>query len=188
MPRAGLTRERVVAEAALVADEAGLDRLTLAAVAKRCGVSLPGLYKHVDGLDSVRRDITVLAVRELTAALAAAAAGRAERDALHAIARAYREYAVRHPGRAAASVRAPAPGDEEHNAAGNAAVSLIAAVLAGYGIEGADAIDAIRSLRAALHGFVTLETAGGFGLAQSVDATFTRYIDALDTAFRTWSG
>ena len=31
-----------------------------------CGVSLPGLYKHVSGLDQVRRGIALLAVRELT--------------------------------------------------------------------------------------------------------------------------
>ncbi len=50
MPRAGLTPDRIISEAATVADEVGLDRLTLAAVAHRCGVSLPGLYKHVSGL------------------------------------------------------------------------------------------------------------------------------------------
>ena len=38
MPRVGLTHERVVAEAAAVADEVGLEGLTLAAVAKRFGV------------------------------------------------------------------------------------------------------------------------------------------------------
>ena len=43
MPRAGLTPERIIGQAAAVADEVGLDRLTLAAVAQRCGVSLPGL-------------------------------------------------------------------------------------------------------------------------------------------------
>jgi len=31
-----------------------------------------------------------------------------------------------------------------------------------------------------MHGFVTLEHAGGFGLPQSVDETFSRLIDGLD--------
>jgi AcrR family transcriptional regulator len=61
MPRAGLNRERIAAQAAVVADDMGFDRLTLAAVAARCGVSLPGLYKHVSGLDAVKRDVGVLA-------------------------------------------------------------------------------------------------------------------------------
>ena len=129
----------------------------------------------------------MLAVRELTAELAPAAAGLAGRDALVALARAYRGYARAHPGRYAASVRAPAPGDDEHAAAGAAAVRLLAAVLKGYRIEGADMIDAVRMLRAALHGFVSMEAAGGFGLPQSVDGTFTRLVDALHTAWPTWA-
>lgn len=187
MPRVGLTRERIAQQAAAVADQAGFDRLTLAAVAARCGVSLPGLYKHVNGLDTVRRDVAVLAVRELTAVLAQAAAGLAGRDALVAFAQAYRGYATAHPGRYAASVRAPDPGDEEHSAAGAAAIGLIANVLTGYRIEGEDLIDAVRMLRAALHGFVALEAADGFGLPQSVDATFTRLVGSLHTAWSTWN-
>jgi AcrR family transcriptional regulator len=186
MPRAGLTPQRVVQEAGVVADAAGLDRLTLAAVAERFGVAIPSLYKHVDGLDGLRRDLAVLAVRELAAALSRAAVGRAGRDALHAMAGAYRAYASAHPGRYAASVRAPAPGDAEHLAAAEDALAVFRAVLAGYGIAGADAIDAIRGLRAAMHGFVALEAAGGFGLPQSVDASYRRLVDALDTALTAW--
>src|SRR5215475_4651824 len=114
MPRAGLTPGRIITEAAAVADEVGLDRLTLAAVAQRCGVSLPGLYKHVNGLGEVRRGIALLAVRELTGA-----------DALRAISAAYRSYALTYPGRYAASVLAPAPGDEEHAEVATEAVEMI---------------------------------------------------------------
>jgi AcrR family transcriptional regulator len=175
-----------VAEAAVVADEVGLDRLTLATVAQRFGVSLPSLYKHVRGLDGLKRDLAVLGVRELTAALSAAAVGRAGRDALQAIAGAYRDYARAHPGREAASVRAPDPEDAKHVVAGTAAVAILAAVVSGYGIAGDDVIDAIRCLRAAMHGFATLEAAGGFGLPQSVDVTYTRLVDSLDAAFTSW--
>lgn len=186
MPRIGLTHKRVVAQAASIVDEVGLDRLTLASVAQRFGVSLPGLYKHIDSLDSLKRDLAVLGVRELTRALAAAAIGRARRDALFALAQAYRQFAREHPGLSAASVRAPNPADAEHLAASDAALTVLFAVLAGYGLTGDDAIDAIRILRACMHGFVTLELAQGFGLPQSVDATYTRLIDALDTTFAAW--
>ena len=186
MPRMGLNHDRVVAEAAMVADEAGLDRLALATVARRLGVSVPGLYKHIDSLDGLKRDLAVLGVNELTAAMSAAAVGRSGRDALCAIAEAYRDYAARHPGLAAASIRAPAPGDAEHEAAGEAAVGILLAVLAGYRIDGPDAIDAIRFLRVIMHGFVTLEAAGGFGLPQSVDGTFARIIDSVDVTFAGW--
>lgn len=186
-PRRTLTPARIVEEAAAVADEQGFDQLTLAAVAKRCGVTLPGLYKHVDGLDAVRRGVAIQAVRDVTSAMALASAGLAGRDALIAVCRAYRDFATAHPGRALTVVRAPEPGDEEHNAAGAAAVGLLAAVVKGYGIGGDDAIDAIRSLRAVLHGFAMLETGGGFGLGRPAEATFMHLIDGLDVAFQHWT-
>jgi AcrR family transcriptional regulator len=184
----GLSHDRVVAEAATVADEGGLDRLSLAAVAKRLGVSLPALYKHVDSLEGLRRDLAILGVRELTAALTAAAVGRSGRDALRAAALAYRRYAAAHPARCAASVRAPDPTDREHLAVAEAAVAVLAAIVTGYGVTGDDVIHAIRSVRVVLHGFVTLEAAGGFGLPQSVDETFARLVDSLDATFTRWAG
>jgi AcrR family transcriptional regulator len=186
MPRVGLNRERVVAEAAAVADEVGLDRLTLAAVAERFGVALPSLYKHVDGLDGLRRDLAVLGVRELTRALSKATVGRSGGDALRALADAYRAYAHAHPGRYAASVRAPDPDDVEHTAASAELLDIAFAVLAGYGVTGDDAVDAIRGLRAAMHGYVTLESASGFKMAQDVDVSYQRLIDALGIAFAEW--
>jgi AcrR family transcriptional regulator len=176
----------VVAEAARLADEVGPGAVTLAAIAQRLGVALPSLYKHVRGLDAVLQKVAALATVELAAELSAAAAGRAGADALHAVAEAYRGYAIRHPGRYAVSVRAPDPADPEHVAAGERAVGVVFAVLRGYGLEGDAAVDATRALRSALHGFIALEQAGGFGLPREVDRSYHRLVTALDAAYRAW--
>lgn len=184
MPRAGLTRERVIEQAAAVADEVGLEHLTLAAVARRCGISLPGLYKHVDGLEDVKRDIGLRAVRELTGMLAAAAVGVSGKEALTEFGRAYRAYARLHPGYYGAILHAPPPGDDEYAAVGANAVAVIASALKGYQLEDPALIHAVRILRAAFHGMVSLEMSGGFGLPESVDDTYANLVDAMDTAFR----
>ena len=186
MPRAGLNRERVVELATAVADDVGFDRLSLAAVAERAGVRLPSLYKHIESLDGLRRDVAVRALDELAAAVAPALSGRAGGEALRALAGAYRDYARRHPGRYAATVRAPLAADQAHAAAAGSVLRLVYAVLAGYGLDGDDAVDATRSLRASLHGFVVLETSGGFGLPRDVDRSFDRLVDALDRALADW--
>lgn len=187
MPRAGLSRASLVTVAGDIADEAGWDRLTLAAVAERVGVRLPSLYKHIDSLDGLRRDVAVAAVGSLAGALSAAAVGKAGGDALRAVAVAYRDFARRHPGRYAATVRAPAPGDAVHAAAADDALRVIFAVLAGYGLTGPAAVDAARALRAALHGFVALETGGGFGLPRGIDRSFKGLVAGLDAALRAGS-
>lgn len=185
MPRAGLSREVVVVEAARVADEVGYDRLTLATVATRLGVAVPSLYKHVDGLGDLRRGLTVLALGELGVALASAV-GRRDVDELRALADAYREYAQSHPGRYAATLRAVDPDDHDADEVSRAVLQTVFSMLAGYGLSGDDAIDAARSLRAALHGFVSLEAVGGFGMPRDVDRSFARLVQILDTAFLDW--
>lgn len=185
MPRAGLTREVVVAEAARVADEVGYGRLTLAEVAQRFGVAVPSLYKHVDGLDALRREVALLAIGELGEALARAAGPNGE-GGLHELCHAFRGFARSHPGRYAATVRAPDPADEGAGAASEGVLGTVLSVLGRYGLAGADAIDATRAVRAALHGFVSLEAVGGFGLPQDVDRSFARLVEILDAALRTW--
>ena len=187
MPRAGLSRPAVVTAAAELADEAGWERLTLAALAARLGVRLPSLYKHIDSLDGLRRDVAVLAVTQLGAVMSAAAIGRAGGEALRAVAAAYRDYGRRHPGRYAATVRAPAADDAEHTAAAETVLRVVLAVLAGYGLTGDDAVDATRALRAALHGFVALEAGGGFGMPVDVDRSYTRLVDGFDATLHGWA-
>lgn len=184
MPRAGLSREAVVAAAADLADDHGLEAVTLAAVAGAVGVRTPSLYNHVGGLDDVRRGVALTALRELGDALRDAAVGRAGDEALVALAHAYRAYARDHPGRYAAVQRAPGAADAELAAAAARAVDALLAVLGGYGLEGDDAIHAARAVRSALHGFVSLEVGGGFGIPVDLDESFDRMVAALARGLR----
>jgi hypothetical protein len=59
-------------------------------------------------------------------------------------------------------------------------------VFAGYGITGTDAVDAARFVRSALHGFVSLELGGGFGLSRSAESSFHRVVNATHRALRDW--
>jgi AcrR family transcriptional regulator len=186
VPRAGLTPALVVAEAARLADEVGLDRLTLATIAQRLGVALPSLYKHVRGLDALLQKLSALATAEIAADIAQAAVGRSRAEAVHAMADTYRAYARRHPGRYQATQRLPDPDDPEHVAAGERVVGTFFAVLRGYGLTGDDAVDATRALRSAMHGFVLLEQAGGFGLPVDIDRSFHQLVAGFEVALRSW--
>ncbi|MFO7544127.1 MAG: TetR-like C-terminal domain-containing protein [Trueperaceae bacterium] len=177
-PRAGLTRDRVVAAASELVDRDGLAALSLAALAKRFDVKTPSLYNHVDGLDGLRRELRRSGLRRLANELQKAAMGRAGHDALLAVAHAYRAFANVHPGLYALAQDASVTDDDLEQAA-SAVVDVVVAVLAGYGIDGDDAVHATRAVRSALHGFVALETQHGFGLPQSLDETFTRLVAML---------
>ena len=185
MARVGLDTDAVVAAAAQLADADGLEAVTLARLAAILGVRSPSLYAHVDGLADLRRRLAARGADELGAELQRAVAGRSRGDALSAMADAYRAYARAHPGTYAALQRAPARGDAEAVGAAAGVVEVVLAVLRGYGLEGDDAIHAARIIRATLHGFVTLETGGGFGLPLALDDSYARLVDVLDRGLST---
>ena len=180
MPRAGLDTERVVDAAARSPTPTGLDAVTLARVAGGLGVRAPSLYNHVDGRAGLLRALALRGVRELTAALRDAAVGRSGADALAATARAYRAYAQR-PSRASTRPACAGAGARRRRARAAAAetIDVVYAVLRGWHLEGDDAVHAARTFRSAVHGFVVLEAAGGFGIPLDLDASFERLVATL---------
>lgn len=182
MPRAGLSAASLVESAAALADAGGYESLSLTTLADSVGVRPPSLYKHIASLDDLRARLALHAYREIGALLRAAL--EAPGDALANLAAAYRRFTLERPGLAMALVRAPAGDDELTRAAAEVTEPLFALVR-GYGIQDPDElVHQARILRSALHGFVSLEAAGGFGLAQSLDATFERLVAALDVGLR----
>lgn len=184
MPRAGLDTQTVIDAATELADREGLEAVTLASLAKCLNVKPPSLYNHLDGLEGVRRALTLRGLREAYARITRAAVGLARDEALIAVAAAFREFAREHPGLYTASLRAPAPDDAEHAAAGNEIVAVVVTVLAGYGLKGDDVLHATRGVRALVHGFVSLEAAGAFGLPLDLDESFRRLLRAFITGLQ----
>lgn len=179
MPRAGLTPDLVVAEASRLSDEKGFEALSLAAVAKRFGVATPSLYKHVDGLTGLRREVSLRAVTELGDRLQHAAVGQSGPDALRALFTAYRAYAHEHPGGYTATQRGAAPADREAYAAFARPVEVIAAVLRGFDIPEGRMVHTIRALRSAVHGFVDLEAHGGFKMPEDIDQSYDVLVEGF---------
>lgn len=188
MVRAGLTAERVTVAGAELADEVGLDHVTMSQVARRLGVRDASLYTHVRNLEDLRGRIALLAADEKTIRIAEATAGRAGKDALIAFANAWREYAHQHPGRYTAT-QTPLRIDPElaANAPGpRRAVELTYGMLRAYGLAEPDLTDAVRLLRSTFHGFVALEAAGGFAHRRSPQQSWLRALDALHHLMEHW--
>ncbi len=111
--------------------------------------------------------------------------GRAGKEALVAVANAYREFAREQPGLYTLTLRSTEEPDTEIQQAGWRVVEVVLALLRGYGLEGDAALHATRYLRSTLHGFVSLEIGEGFGLDLSPSRTFDHILDALDHSLNT---
>lgn len=187
MPRAGLTPDRLVAAAADLADEAGLDHVTLSALARRFGVKDASLYTHVRNLKDLRTRLALLAGGEMIDRIAAAVEGREPgRDTLGAFAGAYRAYALEHPGRYAATQQAIDQDLLTDSPAMRRTADVTYGMLRAYGLEEPDLTDAVRLLRSTVHGYCALESTGAFGAPRDVQASWDRAIDALHVLLQNW--
>jgi AcrR family transcriptional regulator len=182
MPRMQLDKSKVVTAAAALVNSSGWEDLSLGALAGELGVQTPSLYNHIDGLPGLRRELTLLSTRQLGERLAEAAIGQSGPEAVRAIARAYRGYIKDNPGLYLLGVRSAAfkvPPDAELQAAQARVLGVTLAAIAAFGLSEPDALHAIRGLRSFIHGFATLEIAGGFGLPLDCEESFRRLIEVF---------
>ncbi|MFE3454017.1 TetR/AcrR family transcriptional regulator [Nonomuraea sp. NPDC059194] len=186
MARAGLTTDRVATAAADLADRIGFDKVTISALARGFGVKDASLYSHVRNLQDLRNKVAMIAARDMAERIVPAVAGRAGKDALVAFAHAYRDYALAHPGRYAAGQSQLPPELVAESQAHQRVFEACYALLRGYGLSEPDMTDAVRVLRSAFHGFVSLEASGGFGHPRDVGASWERAIDALHSMLEHW--
>ncbi len=180
MPRRpGLDKAAVVKAAADLVNAEGPQALGLGRLAEILGVQPPSLYNHIHGLPGLIKELALLSTQQLGDNLANAAIGKAGDQAIFAIAQAYRQYVKDNPGLYTFSLRSSAltqPSNEALNAAQDRVVRVSLAVLASLGLQGEEALHALRGLRSLVHGFSTLEAAGGFGLPLDCDESFQRLI------------
>ena len=189
MPRVGLNTAEVVAAGAAMADEVGIGRVSLAALAQRLGVKPPALYRHVDGLADLQHQIAALAMTEFGDALRDALQGKAGFDALAAMFTALRGYIQHHPGRYGATVGAEFHGEDDPLlVAGVRVINSIGALLSGYGIPADQTDHAIRTLRCTIHGFALLQAANGFQWSNDPDESFAWMIRFIDAGLRAVGG
>ena len=183
--KAGLDRTTVVQAAAALADTLGLEEVTLARLAEQLGVRTPSLYNHIAGLDGLRRELALLGTRALTTIMGKAVMGKARDEAIMALALAYRAFVKEHPGLYSATIRSSAfTTDSELQTAQQEGVEVVLRVLAAYEVHDTLAIHMVRGLRSVVHGFASLEIAGGFGISLEIDESFRLliqgYIRGLD--------
>lgn len=180
MPRVSNITEDLLADTAItLIEDGGPDALTLTSLAAALGIKPPSLYNHVSGIEDVRHLVGIVAMTRLGEAMAEAALGRTGPDALLALAEAYREFARSNPQIYVIAFSQAAGSDDTFDSHAWRALRPLYAVLSAAGLEEAEGVHAARMIRCALHGFVTLENAGQFGLPESVDESFDELIGWL---------
>ncbi|MDF2790580.1 MAG: TetR family transcriptional regulator [Neobacillus sp.] len=183
-PKVGLELTEILEAAAELADQFGMQEVTLANLAKKLGIRPPSLYNHFEGLGGLRKKMAIYGIERLYEVLAPAVIGVAGDEAVMMISKAYVNFARKHPGIYEATLMAPDMEDEDVQLAGSKIVELTVRVLQAYKLEGDTALHAVRGLRSILHGFSSLEKSGGFKMGLDLDESFEMIIKAFINGIR----
>ncbi|MGW6506654.1 TetR/AcrR family transcriptional regulator [Streptomyces niveus] len=184
-PRAGLTTDRLVRAGAELADEVGFEQVTVSALARQFDVKVASLYSHLKSSQDLKTRIALLSLEEMADRLSTALAGRAGKDALAAYGHVYRDYAREHPGRYTAA-RLTLDPETAAASAGPRHSQMARAILRGYDLTEPDETHAVRLLGSVFHGYISLETAGGFSHSSPAsDETWAWIVDRVDALLRT---
>ncbi|MFP5106700.1 WHG domain-containing protein [Neobacillus sp. C211] len=178
-PKIGLEISFIIEAAGEIADQHGVQEVTLANLAKKLGIRSPSLYNHFDGLTGLRKKLAIYGIDKLYEVMTDAAIGVSGTEAVLAVSQAYVDFSRKHPGIYEATLLAPDPEDVDVQQAGAKIVDLSVRVLQVYHLEGERALHAVRGLRSILHGFSALEQKGGFKMSLDLNESLMIIIKAF---------
>lgn len=180
MPRSGVDIDRIVAVAVTIADEKGIDGVTLKEISKRLGVSSPSLYNHVNGLSELKEELSLYALELLKDYLIRAVIGRGGILALKEMGKAYIRFAREHTGLYETIQWMNIASDMRSSSMFSEVVQLVYDIAADMGEDETVASHIIRTVRSLAHGYACIESHGGFSHPSSVESS---YAYAVDTFF-----
>lgn len=176
-----VTQEELVSAVRRIAEDDGIDAVTMSTVSAAVGLRAPSLYKRA----AHRHDLLRLAADDAAAELHAAitgsvAPGAAPADVLSAMAHAVRGFAARAPRVSGLLFAAPS---EQAGPSSTAMEPLLHVLLdaVSAAVPG-DPLPAARTFTAWVYGFCTMEQAGAFRLGGDVDAAFAHGLAVLVSA------
>lgn len=180
--RTRLDKNAVVQAAVEILNAEGVGALSLGRLADKLGIKTPSLYNHINGLDGLQLELEVINARLLADCLSEAAIGKSGSELFMDVSQAFRDYVKENPGLYMSTLRSSSMQqvlDENLQREEERTIKVGLVVMDSLGLQGEDAIHGLRAFRSIVHGFATLEVAGGFGMPQDCDESFRRLVSAL---------
>ena len=92
------TKEAVIKTTSDLADEKGLNNVSLKAVAQKLNIRTPSLYNHIESLDNLLLEVAHNGMREMNERMMKVAVGKIEKEAIKLVSIEYLNYMIEHPG------------------------------------------------------------------------------------------
>lgn len=179
MPRIGLSREKVIEQAAMLANEKGLKYVTITTLADHLGIKKPSLYNHIKSQDDIYQGIMIYGWKNGAEAITDHITEKDAHEALREYARGFYKYAIDNPGILEAMLWYNKYKSEELVQATRKVYTFFFAQTDKLHIDRVIANHLLRTYRAFLEGFLLLVVHDSFGNPISVNDSFELSLDVL---------
>lgn len=185
MGRTGLDRKSVIAAAAGLANNIGIENLSLKILAEELGIKSPSLYNHVESLEDLKHQLMLYGWKGMEQQMLQAAAGVSGYDAIRAICHTFYQYATQNPGLFNAMLWYNKFRNPESMDATSELFPIMFRISSSLNISEEHCNHLIRTIRAFLEGFALLVNNESFGNPVSIEESFELSLDVLIAGIKT---
>lgn len=179
MPRAGLNKEKLIEEAAKLANERGVGLLSLKMLADQIGVKSPSLYKHIQSLDELKQDLMFYGWSKLEKNIYEYVIGKSGDAAVKAMCKAYYDFAVANPGVFECMLFYNRYLTAKNREATQGIYKITSKIFAEYNLEEKQMMHLVRTFRGFFQGYMQLVIGNGFGSSLSLEESFEFSVEVL---------
>lgn len=185
MARAGLDKNLIIEKAAELANEVGLENITLKLIADTFGIQTPSLYNHIKSLDDIKKQMMLFGWKQMENEILLSVVGVSGYDALRVMCYAFYEYATNNPGVFNAMLWYNKYQDEEAQDATKQLFEVLFKIMGTLNISDEKINHFIRTFRGFLEGYALLVNNGAFGNPISVRESFELSVEVILNGIKT---
>ncbi|WP_326909928.1 TetR/AcrR family transcriptional regulator [Sedimentibacter sp. MB31-C6] len=174
-----VTKTAVVQAASDIADEKGLNNVSLKAVAEKLNIRTPSLYNHIDSLDDLLREMAHNGMSKMNERMTKVSIGNYGDTAIKSVAVEYLNYTIEHSGIYETIQWATWHGTEKTEEIFGNYTSLLLTLIRSCNFKQEYTNEILNLLTSILHGYTTLQLRYAFSDPDKVRKELCNAIDTL---------
>lgn len=174
-----ITKEAVIKATSDLADEKGLNNVSLKAVAQKLNIRTPSLYNHIESLDNLLLEVAHNGMRNMNERMMKVAVGKTGKEAIKLVSIEYLNYMIEHPGVYEIIQWAVWHGTEETATIFNNYLSLLTTLIQSCSLNKDKTLEILNMLTGIIHGYTTLQLGNAFSAPDKVRFELAEAIDTL---------
>lgn len=175
----GLTKKVIIETASNIADNDGLNKVTLKRVAEELGIRSPSLYNHVSSLDDLWRGIAHCGMEEMNFQMKESAIGKSGDEAIKCISTSYLKYLIAHPGVYETIQWTSWHGNEETQRIFNDYKELLRKLIVSLNLKIVEIDEVLNLLIGILHGYSTMQLGKAIENPKKIIADFLNSMEIV---------